>query len=194
MSLRIPRLNTIVLATLLAVALLVLHSGGASACACGELNGPVIARGVSREGIRWQINASYAPGTEDRPYLTTEFTTGDPHDGGGYGMAVPLNFSGVSATADGEIEGYSEGGVSGVADRPVVKLKMKMSNGKVLAIEPVLAAARLRKRFFWLRGVRFFDFFFPASGKPRLLTAFDREGHILGRAKMESGHFFNLYF
>lgn len=166
--------------------------GGASACGCGELNGPVVARGISPHGIRWQINASYLPhSTEDKPYLNVDFTM-DAIPYGGYGMSVPLSFSGGFAHAESQIERSSEGDLSGIADRRVVELKMKMGNGKVLTVEPALAPARLRKRFFWLREVRFFDFFFRAPGKPRLLTAFDRDGHMLGRGKIHQGFFFSF--
>lgn len=187
----LPALITVLLVVVSVAAL----SGGASACACGEVNGPVVARGTSPGGLRWQINARYvAHSTEDKPYLVVDFTTGDPQDGGGYGLAVPFKYSGVDAAADGDLEQYSEGVLSGIADRRVVKLKMKMGNGRVLTVEPALAPARLRQRFFWLRRVRFFFSFFPVSGKPRLLTAFDPDGHMLGRGKVQHGHFFDLIF
>jgi hypothetical protein len=190
---RNPSSLSIALVLLLAMGLLVLHPGGASACGCGEFKGPVVARGVSPDGIRWQINASYLPhSTEDKPYLDVGFTMDAIPYGGGGAMIVPLAFSGVAAHAESQIERTSEGDLSGIADRPVVELKMKMGNGRVLTVKPTLAPARLRKRFFWLRGVRFFDFFFPAPGKPRLLTAFDRDGHMLGRGKIRQGFFFNL--
>lgn len=129
--------------------------------------------------------------TEDEPYLNIGFTIREIPEGG-YGLDVPLSFSGVAAHVESQIERSSEGDLSGMADRRVVKLRMKMGDGKVLTIKPALAPANLRKRFFWLRGVRFFDFFFQAPGKPQLLTAFDRKGHMVGRGKIVEGHIFEL--
>src|ERR1043165_4108822 len=135
MPFRRPRSIATVLVAPLVVALLVVLSGGASACGCGEFNGPVVARGVSPHGIRWQINASYLPhSTEDKPYLSVGFTMDAVPYGGGGSMTVPLAISGVAAHAESQIERSSEGVLSGIADRSVVELKMKMGNGKVLIV------------------------------------------------------------
>jgi hypothetical protein len=62
-----------------------------------------------------------------------------------------------------------------------VVLVATMSEGPPLTFETQLAPAALRKRFHWLRGVRFFDQFYPAGIEPTEISAYDRAGQLLDR-------------
>jgi hypothetical protein len=181
--------------TALASAAVLWVPGGASACACGELGGVVVARGHSLYGVPWRIKASLSPPEVPGPRgVVVHFSISSPgvYGGVGYftGLSLPLP-SAFDFTANGgsEIDRYPESDLSGITRRRVANLVVKMSEGESLTIHPALAPPRLRKRFDWLRGLRFFDTFFPAGQEPQLVTAFDRGGKMLARHKGDRGSF-----
>lgn len=177
--------------------ILIAMSSGASACACGEFRGVVVAHGTSPNGVPWRIKESRLvglnPAEPRKPYLMSNFSIGDPVDGSGYDfdMPLPVPHSFVcNALAGSYIDEYAESDLSGVTASRAVKLEVEMSDGQVLTVEPDLPPRSLRRRFGWLHGLRFFDVFFSASQKPKLVTAFDQIGRVLGRSNGRHGGFF----
>ncbi len=131
---------------------------------------------------------------EEPPYrkgtprsVVLEFSIGKPgeYSEGGYfaGFPLPVPRSLVfSAIPGSEFDSYPEGDVSGFAARRVVELVAKMSDGSRLVIETQTAPPRLAERFPWLRGLRFFDQFYPANIEPVEILAYGRSGRLLERS------------
>ncbi len=114
-----------------------------------------------------------------------EFISGDPNErnGLGYslgmGLPIPKAFVFRATSGDG-VYPEREGDVSGVA-RPRVRLVAKMTDGSAIEIETQQPPAKLRQRFPWLRGLVFFDQFYPADIEPLAITAYGRDGHLVSR-------------
>lgn len=104
-------------------------------------------------------------------------------------MPLPVPGEFVLNADTGEPDEYPERDISGVTATRAVELKVKMSDGKVLTVEPALPPRALRQRLTWLRGLRFFDAFFPVSQRVKAVTAFDRSGRVLGNGKSHRGLF-----
>jgi len=179
------------------LAVIAWSANGASACACGEFRGPVVAKGKSLYGIPWRIKAALAQLRGPRGSLVrtfeVHFSIGpeDDYTGAGYftGLPLPLHPEFVLTANFGEKDEYPESDISGVTRRRVWTLIVEMRGGESLSVQPTLAPSPLLKRFRWLRGVRFYDVFFPADQEPRMITALDRHGHVLARYKRHRGIF-----
>lgn len=133
------------------------------------------------------------PDEPRRPYLLSTFSIGDPDDGSGYGLGMPLPISKrfvFNADAGGYTGEYSENDLSGITTWRAVKLQVELTDGEELTVEPAFSPRSLRQRFAWLRGVRYFDVFFSASQRAKVVTAFARSGAVLGRSKSHHGLFF----
>lgn len=169
---------------------LVILPGGASACACGEFNGVVAARGHSPHGVSWRIKATrLGPGPEGHRLLL-EIRIGRSPDPLGY-SDLPLPFSqrfGFNVEGERNSDKYSENVLYGVASSGTAELQVKMSDNDVVALKPTQAPSSIRQRFPWLKGMRFFAIFFPTVESPKLVTAFDHKGHIIGRSKNKFRH------
>jgi hypothetical protein len=169
--------------------------GGASACACGEFKGVVVAYGRSLYGVPWRIKAKLVRSSLfDSRAVEVHFSIGRRGDysGVGYftGLGLPLHPAFFfTANLGSEINDFPEGDVSGVTRRHVATLVVEMSNGESLTVRPSLAPSSLRERLPWLRGLRFFDAFFPADQEPQLITAFDPGGQVLTRRERHRGFF-----
>jgi hypothetical protein len=182
-------------AALVVLAAMAWTANGAPACACGELRGPVVARGQSLYGVPWQIKATRAPRRGPQPpMIEVEFSIGqeDDYTGGGYSthLFLPLHpeFF-LTANYGSEVTDYSESDISGVTRRRVWTLTIEMSNGESVRVQPTLAPSQLLRRFRWLRQVRFYDVFFSASQTPERITALDRQGNVLVRYRSHRGIF-----
>jgi hypothetical protein len=164
-----------------------LFPGSAGACACGDLKGPVVARGVSPAGALWWVRAARPEPQYPRGRAVTfEFSygLGDEPDGTGGFTTLPLALRGqpfVSAIRGGEVGPYAEDDVSGVVQGRTTKLVIRFSAGAPMTLEPQLPSLALRHRFPWLRGFRFFDAFYPDGLEPTRVEAFDRSGGFLAR-------------
>jgi hypothetical protein len=64
-----------------------------------------------------------------------------------------------------------------------------MSDGTKLSIAPQPAPDRLRRRYAWLRGLRFFDQFFVEGAATMRATAYDALGNPLGDDGPRRGYF-----
>jgi len=105
-------------------------------------------------------------------------------EGGGYFTSlprpVPRAFV-LTASGGSGLDEFPEADLSGIAAGRVARLEVKMADGQVLETEPARAPDRFRGRFPWLRGLRFYDVFFPDSQEPAEITALDRHGRVLER-------------
>jgi hypothetical protein len=166
--------------------------GGASACGCGEYRGVVVAHGTSPNGMWWRIKATRLRHKGHEDWLLVHFMYGEPEAEGGYFSEMPLPVARqfvFTADSGGGGEEDPERDISGTTTAQAVELKVEMNDGEVLVARPELPPRSRRRRFGWLHGLRFFDAFYSAPAKPRMVTAFDQSGHVLGRSKAQGGFF-----
>jgi hypothetical protein len=125
--------------------------------------------------------------------LQFNFSIGPAHSGVGYvsqlRYPVPDRFV-FSALTGSDIDPYPESDLSGIAARRVDKLVVRMSKGHRLRFHPRLAPERVRERFKWVRGLRFFDRFYSSDRRPLVVKALDAQGHVLARRHSDRGSFF----
>jgi hypothetical protein len=161
----------------------------ATACSCGEVRGPVVAQGTSPHGVTWKIRAHH----EGPRAVAVDFSLDPPgYDDAGFSMGLPLPVASrfvFTAVSGSGLDPFREADLSGVAARRVEVLVVRMSSGPSLRIPPAPAPWRLRKRFDWLRGLRFFDAFFAEELDPVEVTALDGRGRVLTRRHSYHGLF-----
>jgi hypothetical protein len=177
-------LRTVLTAVALAIALLPLSQLSADACACDGPSTPyLVAHGKSLYGIPWRIRAG-----EERfghgGQVTFSFTVGtasEPNDAGYFStLGLPIGRSFVlTGTKGSGTDPQLEGDISGIASRRAVRLVATMSAGPPLEVEPQIAPSGLRKRHPWLRGLQFFDQWYPSELEVLRLTAYGRSGRVL---------------
>jgi hypothetical protein len=166
---------------------LLLAPAGSSACGCGPNARFVVAHGTSPNGAPWQIKADQRPASTYSPRsVEFEFISGDPDERNGFGysssMTLPIPPAFVfHATSGSGVYPEKEGDVSGIARPRAARLVAKMSDGSTIEIETKQPPAKLRQRFPWLRGLVFFDQFYPPDIEPLAITAYGRDGHLLSR-------------
>jgi hypothetical protein len=158
-----------------------------TAAADGPRTPYVVAHGKSLYGVPWRIRMGEETSSgKGRRYATLFFSigrTGELNEAGYFSSFPLLIFRGfvLNATSGSQIDSFPEADTSGYVSRRAVKLVATMSEGPPLEFETQLAPAALRKRFPWLRGVRFFDQFYPDGIEPTELSAYDRAGRLLER-------------
>lgn len=162
----------------------------ANACACGEYRGPIVARGESAHGVPWMIRAARERSARPvRRYINVSFSIQGAFDVG-WSTTMRLPRPGwfvLHGTFGEEVDQYPESDFSGVAEWRVAGVEMTMSDGSIVVMQPVFAPKRLRERFPWLRGLRFFDQFFRTGIWPEVVTAFNRGGAVIARSKTRFG-------
>lgn len=177
------RRSPIILGALL-VAFVIALPTPAGACACGEFDGPVVARGKSPHGVPWWIKAVEPKAAPTEGSATFWFHIGGAQSDAGYFSSLPLPappgfaFTGNSGSA---IDRFPESDFSGVTARRVVELRLKMSSGPTLTVRPRPAPARLVARFPWLGEFRVYDRFFSSSREVVGAAALDATGRVIGR-------------
>jgi len=166
---------TLTLCSLLACA------GTAQACG-GDLRGPVVEHGRSAGGQVWsQIACAVGRGHLD---VEVSFPGPGGTDAGG-GMLVPVPSSRRSLFVDAPGVGLgrrrSEDVLDGVAFRDVVGLRLVFRTGPPRMARTVRAPASERRRFRYVRGLRFFVYFFADSrGLPWRVCGIDARGSQTG--------------
>jgi len=120
---------------------------------------------------------------------SVEFGYGEPGTGIPAGGHVPPGFLGVAASDIVNRRG-TRAAFSGYTSRDGVKIVGTAEDGRRFVVWPRLAPARLRRRYDWLRGFRYFVFFHSGSSVIESLSVFARSGKLLETAENE-GLFFN---
>ena len=159
-----------------------------TAIADGPRTPYVVARGKSLYGVPWRIRMGEEPsyGKGLPRYASLYFSLGRPGEENEAGLysSFPLPISRAfvfHATSGSDIDSFPESDSWGFASRRAAKLVAKMSEGPPLTFETQLAPTALSNRFHWLRGVRFFDQYYPAGIEPTEISAYDRAGRLLDR-------------
>lgn len=167
------------LAALASLALLLAVPAG-KARADGPRTPFVVARGTSLYGLPWRIRMGIEPSRQ----VILRFTIGDDECGCGYFSSFPLPVPAAftfQANSGSGIDAFPEADTSGYAGFRVKRLVATMSDGSALEVDTQVAPPGLRKRFPWLRGLRFFDLFYPQEVEPTAISAYGRDGHLLER-------------
>ncbi|MGZ6617575.1 MAG: hypothetical protein ACXVFQ_24510 [Solirubrobacteraceae bacterium] len=150
-----------------------------AALACGsDYSGPVVEHGRSRGGQRWFQLACLT----SKNHIEVDISLPGPGgtDSGG-GMLQPMPTPKTSVYIDAPGVGFgahsNEDEIDGVALRTTVRLKLYYRKGKPRTTRTVLAPAAERRRFHYLRGLRFFVYFFvDPHGLPQRVCGFDARG------------------
>jgi hypothetical protein len=178
------------LATLVAAAASFFIPGGATACGCGEFRGVVVAHGSSLYGAPWRIK-SILPRDSGPGYAMFEFSVAAGGESG-YSTSIPRPIPRafvLTASRGSDVDEFPEGDISGITAGRVARLQVEMADGQLLEAEPLRAPERFRNRFHWLRGLRFYNLFFPADREPVRVTARDAQGKVLDRLDWRRGAF-----
>lgn len=178
------------LAALAMAAALLTGAGSSSACACGPSARFLVAHGTSPHGAPWRIKVAERPGSAHFPKTAEfQFSSGKAEEDKGLGyftsfpLPIPPSFVVDVTTGDG-VYPELEADTSGFARARAVRLVLKMSAGPPIEIETQRAPEKLRARFPWLRGLVFFDQFYPAEVEPLALDAYGRDGRLLDRLSL----------
>jgi len=172
------RVSLLALAVVAAAAFFV--PGGASACGCGEFRGVVVAHGSSLYGAPWRIKA-ILPRDSGPEYAMFGFSIAEGGESGYFtSMPRPIPRAFVLTASRGSgVDEFPEADVSGITAGRVTRLQVELDDGQALETEPLRAPERFRNRFHWLRGLRFYDLFFPEDQEPIRVTALDAQGKVL---------------
>jgi hypothetical protein len=146
----------------------------------------VVAHGISPAGAPWWVKAvEFFPRRGPERAVTFEFSYGPPRaegDGTGGFTSLPLALRRkpfLTATRGVGVGPRSEYDVNGIVQAQATRLVLHLAAGEPIEAEPQLSPQALRDRFFWLRGFRFYDIFFPEQAEPTRIEAFDRDGALL---------------
>jgi len=176
---------------LLAVAALVVLAPAAGAH-CIKRHEVPIAKGTSPAGWHWSVEGSIGDnGGHCRDWLFgMDFNLeGATYWGSSTGIPVGGEYGrhdGVDASDSLLIDG-SDRVFSGFVEGEAVKLVATLSNNKHLVIHPKLPSAKLRRQVSWLRGVRYFVFYYRPEGFVTGVSTFDHAGTLLYRDKSFEG-------
>ena len=91
-------------------------------------------------------------------------------------------------TAQDEVKD-SERAFSGVSGARIRTVEVITSSGEHLMIHPKLPPNRLRKRFVWLRNVRYFMRYYPTGQHAKVTKFFDSHGKLIDTVRGEEGAF-----
>jgi hypothetical protein len=172
-----------------AAAFLALALSGPGMAAADGLHTPyLVARGKSLYDVPWRIKMgeepSYGKGLPRHATLYFSLGRRAEENEAGYYSSFPLPISRAfvfHANSGSDIDSFPESDTSGYASWRAVKMVATMSEGPSLTFETQVAPIALRKRFPWLRSLRFFDQFYPAGIEPTEISAYDRAGRLLDR-------------
>lgn len=148
------------------------------------ITGPLVAHGVSPEGVPWRIRAQRER-ISGPDWVTFAFLFKPPgYSSAGYfsslRLPIPRGFP-FTANQGSGLSPASEGDISGIAGRRVARLEVSLTDGSTLPVELIRPPKSARERYPWLRGLSTFDRFFDGDLQARRLTAFSASGDELAR-------------
>ncbi|HKZ14411.1 MAG TPA: hypothetical protein VJL81_11250 [Solirubrobacterales bacterium] len=145
----------------------------------------VFARGTSPQGERWSASADVRPNRRRRLWrFDVEFRFSNGYRWGS-GQEIPIgSHEQMAREADGYTgllsEGAPESAAFGYAGSEVTRIKMKMSDGSSLEVHPVFPPERLRHKFVWMRGFRYFMQYYSGGAYVTEYWLYDRAGLQVG--------------
>ena len=166
----------------------------ASSCVAPQQR--VIERGSGSRGMQWSVTASIKPNPGCRTWLLGfEFRPAGTRSGSWSGRwAVPAHGHlprgfGISARDEWFKSMHA---VSGVVGREVSTLSIATNTGAKVVVRPSVPSKSLRRRFVWLRGVKYFLYYYDAGEHVRAITLQDRAGEAIAKVSGQEGEFQRL--
>jgi hypothetical protein len=80
----------------------------------------------------------------------------------------------------------------GVVGARVRALGLRTTRGKLLMLHPKLPPPGLRRRFVWLRNLRYFVRFYPRGERVRVARLLDSHGRLIAKIRGQEGEFAGL--
>lgn len=160
---------------------------------CVQSQHQLIAGGHSPAGKPWTITGTIRNNGGCNDWLFgMEFSPAGASAGswrGAWGIPAAGHLSdNFTISARDESEG-SERAFSGAAGVRVKTVMLTTSNGERLTIHPKLPPNRLRKRFVWLRNVRYFMRYYPTGQHAKVAKLFDSRGKLIYVVQGQEGGF-----
>jgi hypothetical protein len=155
----------------------------APAAACGgDTSGPVVEHGVSSGGQMWTQKAC-PNGNSPELLVDIYLPQRDGEDvGGGTSGLPPSRRLPLLVDAPGDDIGPgAEGELDGATFQTVTRVRIAFAAGPPIVVPTRPAPGRTRRRFAYLRQLRFFVVFFPGPRSPTSVTALNNAGHVLAR-------------
>lgn len=156
----------------------------------------LIAKGRSPGDKRWTVTGTIRnSGSCGYWLLGMNFVFSGPNAGawrGAWGISAGGHLSdSFTISAQDETES-SEQVFSGVVGSRVKTILLTISNGERLVIHPKLPRQRLRKRFVWLRSMRYFVRYYNTGQHVKVARLLNSQGEIIFMARGEEGVFEGL--
>jgi hypothetical protein len=101
------------------------------------------------------------------------------------GGHTPKNFT-ISAL-DAEAPDGQERAFSGYTGSEAARVAAVLEDESRIEIATKSPTERLRKQYVWMRGFRYFVYYYPAGTGVRSITLLSKGGRVLYRAKAEAG-------
>lgn len=144
-----------------------------------------------RHGRQWRITASIEKNPDCSYWLLKmRFSPQGMGPGswtGGWGIPaggdLPASAT-IGANDEEEEDGRAVGGVVGSRVHSVV---LKLSGGRTMVVHPTDPSKGLRRRFVWLRNLRYFLHFYPVGEHVKTAKLLDRSGKVIFTAHSHEG-------
>jgi hypothetical protein len=183
------RARSIPLLTIVAALLIVAPSAAAN---CIKPHSVPIASGVSPSGSPWEVEGSIRNnGNSCREWLFgMDFElTGATNWSWGTGIPVGGHLRGefeVEASDNLQEDGTTRV-FSGSVGGEVAKVMATLSNNRHLTFQPKAPSTQLRRKFTWLRNVRYFVTYYPPEAFVTGVSTFSASGQLLYRDRSFEG-------
>lgn len=142
-------------------------------------------------GRPWRITASIEKNGGCSYWLlkVNFFPQGIPRGSwtGGWGIPAGGHLPATATIGAGDYEEEDGRAVSGVVGSRVRTVVLKLSGGRAMAVHPKDPSKGLRRRFVWLRGLRYFLRFYPAGKHVKTAKLLDANGKVIFTAHSEDG-------
>jgi hypothetical protein len=183
------RARSLLLLTVVAALLVLAPSATAT---CIKPHSVPIASGTSPNGLPWTVEGSIRNnGNNCREWLFgMDFElTGATHWSWGTGIPAGGHLRGgfeIDASDNLQEDGISRI-FSGSVGGEVAKVMATLSNNKHLTFSPRSPSAQLRRKFSWLRNVRYFVTYYPPEAFVTGVSTFSASGQLLYRDRSFEG-------
>jgi hypothetical protein len=187
-------MRRLILVTVVLGALLVAPAVSNAACGVKPKH-VVFAEGTGPNGETWSAEAGIKKNGTCPSWL---FQVGFRFSGGfnwGSGTEIPVGGhteprADISGTVGPISREADEGAAFGYVGAEVTMIRLKMSDGTSVEIHPKFPPERLRKKFVWMRGIRYFVAWYPGHGYLKEDWAFNKAGTLIHRNLHAEGDFF----
>jgi hypothetical protein len=153
----------------------------------------LIAKGLNPDGKFWTVTATVRNnGGCDAWLLGFEFVPSGSSAGSWKGAwTIPAGghlSKGFTISAQDDVEG-TQRAFSGIAGVRAGAIAVSTSGGEEFTIHPKLPREQLRKRFVWLRNVKYFIRFYPPGQHVKIAKVLNSRGEVISRAAAFEGEF-----